>query len=71
MANENLTTEEKARKYDSLIREYDKMAAKVRSLEVIFNPTTDELNQIKELKTKMAQLEKEAMILTGGGVFGR
>ena len=68
MSDNNLSLEEKAILYESLLREHDKIAARVRELEVNFNPKVEDQKKIKQLKSEMANIEKRATLL--GGFYG-
>lgn len=61
-----LSNEEKAKLYDSLLIEHDKLASQARNLEVEFNQTPEKMKKVKELKAEMLRVEKKANDLVAG-----
>lgn len=55
-----MTNEEKAREYDSLIGQYDKLAREVSLIQSKFDLSNEDTKKINELKGQMSQLERKA-----------
>lgn len=60
-----MNVDEKAKLYDTLLIEHDKLASQVRNIEISFNPTKEEQEKIKVLKKQMGEIERRANSLVG------
>jgi hypothetical protein len=58
-----MTTEEKAKKFDQLLLEHDKLSRELSIINSKFDLTGDDHKIIKELKFKMDSLLKQASLL--------
>lgn len=58
-----MTREEKAKKFDALLLEHDKLSREVSVLQSKFDLTVEDNRKIKELKTKMNDLQRQAAML--------
>jgi len=58
-----MTTEEKAKKFDQLLLEHDKLSRELSIINSKFDLTGDDHKKIKELKFKMDSLQKQASLL--------
>jgi len=58
-----MTTEEKAKKFDQLLLEHDKLSRELSIINSKFDLTNDDNKKIKELKFKMDSLQKQASLL--------
>ena len=54
------TREEKAKLFDNLLREHDKLSREVSLLQSNFNLSKDEEKKIKDLKIQMQELQNKA-----------
>jgi hypothetical protein len=55
-----MTNEEKAREYDSLIGQYDKLAREVSLIKSKFDLSTEDEKKVSTLKQQMSELERKA-----------
>lgn len=55
-----MTTEEKARTFDSLLLEHDKLSREVSLINSKFNLSFEDEKKIKELKKQMAEIQRKA-----------
>lgn len=60
-----MTRDEKAKKFDELLLEHDKLSREVSIIQSKFDLTTEDSKKIKELKTKMNDIQKQAGMLGG------
>ncbi|MFN7656510.1 MAG: hypothetical protein ACK5OW_01850 [bacterium] len=58
-----MTREEKARKFDALLLEHDKLSREVSVIQSKFDLTIEDNKKIKELKIKMDDLQRQATSL--------
>jgi len=58
-----MTREEKARKFDALLLEHDKLSREVSVIQSKFDLTVEDNKKIKELKIKMDDLQRQATSL--------
>jgi len=55
-----MTQEEKAKYYDQLLLEHDRLAREVSVLQGKFDLTSEDLKKIKEIKKEMFEIQKKA-----------
>jgi hypothetical protein len=58
-----MTREEKAKKFDALLLEHDKLSREVSVIQSKFDLTVEDNKKIKELKIKMDDLQRQATSL--------
>jgi len=63
MKLQEMNREQKARMFDSLLAEHDKMSREVSVLNAKFDQTKDDIKKIETLKKEMDLLQKKAAAL--------
>lgn len=58
-----MNTEQKAKAFDALLIEHDKLARQVSLIESNFNLTTEDHKKIKQLKEEMIKVQRQAASL--------
>ena len=58
-----MTRDEKAKKFNSLLLEHDKLSREVSVIQSKFDLTAEDTKKIKELKAKMNDLQRQATML--------
>jgi hypothetical protein len=58
-----MNTEQKAKAFDALLTEHDKLTREVSLIESNFNLTTEDHRKVKQLKEEMVKVQRQAASL--------
>lgn len=59
----NTNLEQKAKQFDNLLLEHDKLARQVSLIESNFNLTSEDHKKVKQLKEEMMKIQRQAAAL--------
>ena len=59
----NTNLEQKAKQFDNLLLEHDKLARQVSLMESNFNLTSEDHKKVKQLKEEMMKIQRQAAAL--------